>query len=223
MNEVLLFSEIIIIFSLVVLSKKLFNKEGLLLWIGLASVLANLEVSKSINVFGINATLGNVLFASVFLATDIITECYGKDEAKKGVKIGLFSMIVYLITTQFAINFIPSEFDVVNESMINLFNIAPRICLSSVIMFYLSNVIDVYLYDKLLNKFKGNKMWLRNNMCTIFCNCLENFGFTILAFYNIFPTNEIMSIAIATSVIEIIIALCDTPFLYIAKKLKNKK
>ena len=49
MNELLLFVEMIVVFSLVILSKKFFGKEGLFLWVGIASVLANLEVSKTIN------------------------------------------------------------------------------------------------------------------------------------------------------------------------------
>ena len=185
--------------------------------------MANLEVAKTINIFNVEATLGNILFASIFLATDIITECYGKEEAKKGIKIGLFSTITFLITTQFAVNYIPSANDVVGESMNNLFNIAPRICIASILMYYISNVLDVYLYNKLLTKFKGKRMWLRNNICTIICNCLENFGFTIFAFYNVFPTNELISIAVATSIVEIIIALCDTPFLYVATKDKREE
>jgi len=60
MNEILLFVEIIIVFSLLLLTKKLFKKEGLFLWIGIATVLANIQVSKNVDVFGMTTTLGNV-------------------------------------------------------------------------------------------------------------------------------------------------------------------
>lgn len=220
MNELLLFSEIIIMFSFLLLNKKFFGKEGIYVWIAVASVIANIQVSKCINIFGIEGTLGNVLFASVFLATDILNECYGEKEAKKGVYIGLFSVIIYLVSMQLSLLFVPSEIDVVNEAMINLFSLAPRICIASLIMFFISNILDVKIYSFLKSKFKGKKMWIRNNISTIVCNCLDNFGFVFLAFAFSYPLISIFEIAISTCMLEVIIALCDTPFLYLSKKIK---
>lgn len=221
MNEILLIIEIVSTFGLIVLAKKLFGKAGLFAWMAISSILANIQVCKSVDLFGISATLGNVMFASTFLATDILSECYGKKDAKKGVYIGLFSVIVYLLCTQLSLLFQPNDIDVVQSSMQNLFQLAPRVCLSSMAMFFLANILDVHLYNKLKNKFKSKKMWLRNNISTVVCNCLENFGFCILAFTGLFPFEEVLSIAISTSIIEMFVALCDTPFLYLAKG-KNK-
>ena len=218
MNELLLFIEIIIMFSLLLLAKKLFGKEGIFVWIGISSVIANIQVSKCIDIFGISGTLGNVLFASVFLATDILNECYSEKDAKKGVYIGLFSVIIYLISMQLSLLFIASDIDVVHDSMVNLFGLAPRICIASVLMFFISNLLDVKIYSKLKNKFKGKKMWIRNNLSTIICNCLDNFGFVFLAFSFSYSFIDIIEIAISTCFLEIIIALCDTPFLYLSKK-----
>lgn len=221
MNEILLFVEIIIVFSLLLLTKKLFKKEGLLLWIGIATVLANIQVSKTVDIFGMTTTLGNVLFASNFLATDILVECYGLKESKKGVYMGLFSVIIYLIVTQITLFFTPSSIDITDNAMNALFGLAPRICISSVVMYFLSNLADVYLYNKLKEKFNGKKMWIRNNISTIICNCLENFAFIFFAFSGIYTIRDMISIALVGSFIECIIALCDTPFLYIAKKIKD--
>lgn len=218
MNEVLLFLEIIIVFSIILLAKRLFGKSGLFLWIGIASVLANIQVVKSIDVFGVSASLGNVLFASNFLATDILSECYGKKEAKKGVHIGLFSVVAYLIISQLTLLYVPNEIDIAQNAMSTLFSLSLRVSIASITMFYIANIVDVHLYDKLNKKFKGKKLWLRNNVSTIACNCLENFGFVFLAFTGTYPLNEVLAIAITTCLIEIVIALCDTPFLYLAKK-----
>lgn len=223
MNELLLFIEIIVIFSMVLIAKKLFGKEGLMLWIGIASILANLELAKAVEMFGLSATLGNILFASCFLATDILSECYGKEYAKKGVYIGVFSIITYLITTQFALLFQPSEIDLVSGAMETLFELTPRVCVASLVMYYIANRVDVYLFDKLSQKFNGKKLWVRNNVSTIICNCLENFGLFFLAFYGVFPVSELIMMGLASSVIEIIIAICDTPFLYLAKKVKDNE
>ena len=216
MNEILLFIEIIIVFSIVLITNRLFKKEGLIAYIGIASVLANIQVAKQITIFGLDATLGNVLFASTFLATDILTEYYSKKDAVKGVNVGLMSVIIYIIISQLTLLFTPNSFDFVSDSMKNIFELAPRICIASVVMFYIANRVDVFLYNKL--KLKNTKLWFRNNLSTILCNCLENFLFIGLAFYGIYDLKTILIIAGTSSIIETIIALCDTPFLYLAKK-----
>lgn len=223
MNELLLVIEIVVIFGLLILCKKLFGKTGLMCWNSIALIIANIQVCKSIVIFGIDATLGNVLFASTFLVTDILTECYGKKEAKKSIIIGISSVILFIICTQFAIIFKPSNIDISHNAMQTLFSITPRISIASLLMCGLANIVDVYIYDKLKQKTKGKMMWLRNNICTIFCNCIENFGFVIIAFLGIYSLKDIFIIAISTSIIEIIIALCDTPFLYMAKNMKDLK
>ena len=218
MNILFGFINIVVTFSLVVLIEKLLKKEGLYAWLAIATILANLTVCKIISIFGYTTSLGNVLFASTFLATDIMSEKYGIKDAKKGVYLSVFSGITFIIITQLTLLFIPSSDDVVNEAMKTLFNVSIRTTAASMFMFFISNMADIYLYNGLKKKYPKN-MWLRNNVSTILCNCIENYFFNTLAFIGIFPISVIISIATTTTIIEIIIALCDTPFLYLSKRL----
>ena len=218
MNILYGFINIIVTFSLVVLIEKMFKKEGLYVWLSIATILANITVCKMIDVLSFTTSLGNVLFASTFLATDIMSEKYSKEDAKRGVFLSIFSGITFIIITQLTLLFIPSADDVVNESMINLFSISIRTISASMLMFFISNIADINLYNKLKEKYP-NKLWLRNNISTILCNCIENYFFNFLAFIGIFPLPIIISIATTTTIIEIVIAICDTPFLYLSKKL----
>ena len=218
MNILYGFINIIVTFSLVVMIEKFFKKEGLYVWLSVAIILANLTVCKMIDVFGFTTSLGNVLFASTFLATDIMSEKYSKEDAKKGIYISLFSGIVFIIITQITLLFNPSVDDVVNDAMKILFSVSIRTTTASMLMFFISNMMDIYIYNKLKEKYP-NKLWLRNNLSTILCNCLENYFFNFFAFVGIFSLPVIISIATTTTIIEVVIALCDTPFLYISKKL----
>ena len=225
MNETIFGIEIVIVFSLLVLTKKLFGKIGLIGWIGIASIIANIQVTKSIDILGLSATLGNVMFGSNFLAANILSECYGKEDAKKGILFGLFSVIVYLVMTQITLVFTPNEIDLVQDSMKSLFTIAPRVCISSVVMFFIANMGNIFIYNKMKNKeIKEEKeestklLWLRDNVSTIVCNCLENFGFVFGAFLGVYPIADVVMIAVSTSILEIIISICSTPFIYLAKK-----
>ena len=210
MNIALGFVNILVTFSIVVLIEKLFKKEGLFAWMSIATILANLTVCKAIDVLGFTTSLGNVLFASTFLATDILSEKYSKEDAKKAVYLSIFSGITFVIITQLTLLFIPSSEDVVNTAMKTLFSISIRTTIASMTMFFISNMLDIYLYNKIKEKYP-NKLWLRNNVSTILCNCIENYFFNTLAFLGIFSIPVIISIATTTTIIEMIIALCDTP------------
>lgn len=221
MNNILLGISIIGVFSIMLVLKKFLGKEGIIGWMGIASILANLLLIKSVNILGISATLGNVLFASNFLATDMLTENYGYKEAKKGVRFGIMAVIIFMIITQVALLYIPNSEDIAQSSFELLFSFVPRITLASVSMFALSNLIDIRLYEWLRKKSNGKKMWLRNNLCTIICNGGENFLFYLIAFLGVMDIGTILSIGISATIIEVLIALCDTPFLYISKKVKD--
>lgn len=216
MNAILLFVEILCTFGAVVLANKFFGKYGLLAWVPIASILANIMTAKTVDMFGLSSTMGTVLFASTFLATDIITEIYDVKLAKKAVFMGMFGVLFYIISSQIAIRYIPSAFDYAHDSMVTIFSLSLRISISSIIMYFISNMADVYLYDKLRSKMCGKYMWLRNNVSTILCNCLENFFFMLMAFLGVFDFKTVIIMALSTSVIEIIAGICDTPFLYIA-------
>ncbi len=219
MNIVLGIISIIATFSIVVCMEKMFKKEGLYVWISIATITANILVCKSIDILGLTASLGNVMFASIFLATDILSEKYDVKDSRKAVMLAIASQIIFILATTLAVSYIPSETDLSNESMKTLFSINARVSISSIVMFGASNMLDIYLFEKIKKKFP-KQLWLRNNVSTIISNCLENYFFVFFAFAGIYDYSTILSIATTTSILEIIIAICDTPFMYIAKKLK---
>lgn len=219
MNILLGILGIILCFSLEVIIEKIFKKEGLYAWISVALITANILVAKNIDILSLQATLGNILFASTFLATDILSEKYSARESKKAVNVGIISVILFTVATQFSLLFKPNDLDMVNDSLKNIFTFNLRISISSIVMCYLSNMLDIIVFEKIKKKIP-NKIWVRNNIATIISNCLENYLFTIFAFIGIYDITTILSIATTTTIIEIIIAICDTPFLYLSKKLK---
>ena len=221
MNNFLVFGEVAVVFGILLLCKALFGKSGVIAWVGIATILANIITAKNAEIFGLSTAIGTVMFASTFLATDILTECYSVDDAKKAIKLGLFSNIILIVSTQIALLYTPSAFDYADGAMRTLFSLNLRISLASAAMYYIANMADVYIFSKIREKTEGRMLWLRNNVATILCNCLENFGFIWLAFAGIYDAGTIFTIALSTSIIEAIVAVCDTPFLYLARKIKN--
>lgn len=218
MNNLYLVIELVMCFTAVVLAGKFFGKYGLVAWIGIASILANLITAKTTHVLGLDAAQGTVLFASTFLATDILCERYGKGTAKTGVLIGLFSSLTFILASQIALLYTPVEYDYADPSMQVLFGLNLRITGASVLMYAIANFADIFVFEKLKDRTDGRYLWIRNNVATILCNCLENFGFIFLAFLGVYDAAQCFEIAIATSIVEIVAAVCDTPFIYLGRK-----
>lgn len=223
MNTVLFFAETIFTFSLVLVFLKLFNKNGLYVWMAIATCFAQIGTAKTVALFGTSCTAGCILFASTYLVTDILNEVYSEKEAKKAVYIG-FSSVLAFITSMAFINYLkPAESDIASSAISTLFGIVPRISAASIFMYFVSNLLDVKLFN-VIKRFTGEKhLWLRNNVATIVCNGGENFLFLLLAFAGQMPVNMIFSIAVSATVVETIVAVCDTPFLYLAKRIVAKE
>lgn len=89
-NELWAIAAFIMTFVMLVIMYRFFGKEGLFVWVAVGTVIANIQVTKSVELFGITATLGNVLFASIYLATDILNDRYGRQVAKKACMVRFF-------------------------------------------------------------------------------------------------------------------------------------
>lgn len=222
MNNLLFFVTAFVTFGILVCVSTKFGKDGIYAWIGMAVVVANIFVCKSVDLFGFSATLGNVLFGTVFLATDILTENYGVKEAKKAVWLGISIEVITIILTQIALLFTPNAYDFVDGSMQTIFGLFPRVAIASCSMFVFSNQLDIFLFEKIKEKTKGKYLFLRNNVATIVSQCIENFLFYVIAFLGVYPMKDLVSMTFVCCCIEIIVALLDTPFLYLAVKRKEQ-
>ncbi|WLR53012.1 queuosine precursor transporter [Bacillus tianshenii] len=223
-NEWLWLGFAIVNFCFILAAYQLFGKSGLFGWIALSTILANVQVVKTVELFGIIATLGNIMYGTGFLATDILNEKYGRRTAQKGVAIGFFSLLVMTVLMQIAIRFVPHEFDVSQEALKTIFGIQIRVAVGSLAAYLISQYVDVRLYSLLKNKFSSNRyLWVRNNGSTMISQLLDTLIFCTIAFLGVFPTNEWVMVVLSTYVIKWLVAVLDTPFLYIAKQLQPKQ
>lgn len=228
-NEILLIGSLIFIFGTVLLAYRFFGKTGLFCISAIATVLANIEVVILVNAFGMEQTLGNVLFASTFLVTDILSECEGKKEANKAVWLGVLSSIFFLVLSQSWIYYIPSENDFVHSSVKEVFANTPRMIIASLAVYAISQLFDVWLYHKwwaFTEKRFGDKrrfLWLRNNGSTLVSQLLNTLLFTLFAFWDTYDIKTLVSIFLSSYVIYVVTSLLDTPVLYLARKIHEKK
>jgi uncharacterized integral membrane protein (TIGR00697 family) len=219
-NELLWIGLLILNFLMVILAYRLFGKTGLYIWTAVGVILANIQVMKTIEVFGLVTALGNVIYSSLFLVTDIINENHSKKDAQKAVWIGFFVLIATTIIMQLTIQFIPHKSDFLSEHISAIFSYLPRIAIASLVAYLISQSHDVWFFAKMKKKYKKRYLWLRNNLSTISSQLLDNIVFTLIAFVGVFSWSIIGQIFLTSMILKVIVAACDTPFIYWARKIK---
>lgn len=222
MNETLFLIVLVVNFVGILTAYKVFGNTGLFVWIGFATVVANIEVTKCVDLFGMSLTLGNVIYGTTYLATDILSETMGGKVARKGVAIGFFTTVAFTIMSQINLLFVPNDVDVVSDAFGVIFGFTPQICFASVVAYLVSNVLDTYTFDAVKKRFP-RFLWVRNNASTMTSQLVDSFLFTFLAFWGTFDVPMMIELSLTTYAIKVVVAACDTPFLYIARNIYKKR
>ena len=226
-NELLLILSLIVLYGAVLVFYRLFGKLGLYVWTVIATISANIEVLILVDAFGMEQTLGNVLFATTFLVTDILSENHGKKEANVAVNIGIATSIAFIIISQSWMLYTPAASDFASPAIATIFSNTPRLMLASLIVYAICQKFDVWAYHAwwaFTNKKCGDSkkfLWLRNNGSTLISQLLNAILYTFGAFFGVYDIPTLISIVFASYVIFIVTSLADTPIVYLARKMKE--
>lgn len=226
-NELLLIGSVILIYGAVLIAYRIFGKIGMYIMTVIATILANIEVLMLVDGFGMEQTLGNVMFASTYLVTDILSENEGKRSADRAVWLGVFTSVVMLVFTQYWLLYTPTSNDWAREHITAIFSTTPRLLAASFLGYIVSQRFDVWLYHKwwdFTSKRTGESkrfLWLRNNGSTLVSQFINTIIFTTVAFFGVYDTKTFISIMLSSYVIYIFTSLLDTPVVYIARWLKD--
>ncbi len=218
-NEILWVLFILLDFVISIVIFKIFRKEGLLVIIVMNIILCNIQVVKLIDIFGMTATLGNLLYGGIFWATDMLSEIYGKKEARKGVMMGFVALFTMTVVMNIILFFAPSPFDVMHGHLSAIFRLMPRIAFASLVAYIISQYHDVWAFHYWRDKTAGRHLWLRNNFSTLISQAIDSILFTFIAFFGTLPFTQLMQIFLTTYVLKLVVALVDTPFLYAGRLL----
>lgn len=228
-NELLLLINLVLVYGGVLLSYKLFGLQGLTCFTVFATIAANIEVLILINAFGLEQTLGNIVFAATFLATDIISEVGSKEKAQSTVNIGIGATILFILLSQLWLLYTPAANDWAMPHMQEIFSNTGRTMAVSVVVYAIAQKLDVWLYHKwwaFTNKLQKDPkkfLWLRNNGSTLISQFINTVLFNFGAFWSLYDIPTLISITFTGYLIYVITSLLDTPVIYWARKIKPLK
>ncbi len=219
---------VLLTLSTVTLALGVARKYGIEIAVGLyasLTVIANVIAFKRVfigDAFGLEllAPAGVIVYASTFLITDLISEFYGKEFAKRAVVAGMLANITMLVSITIAVNWTPAPPPVMSPAELkafsSVFGLAPRIIIASIAAFLVSQLHDVYAYHFWKRVTRGKYLWLRNNASTMVSQLIDTVIFISLAFYGILDTSVLLSLITGQYIVKVIIAALDTPFMYVA-------
>jgi uncharacterized integral membrane protein (TIGR00697 family) len=220
---------IIVIYGSVILLYKYFGKLGLFCWTAIATILANIEVLRVVDAFGIEQTLGNVLFASTFLVTDILSEKEGAKTANKAVVMGIATSVIFIIISQSWLLYSPASSDWAGDSFQTIFSNTPRLILASLVVYAICQKLDVWLYHrwwKMTERICGDKkrfLWVRNNFSTLISQAFNTVLYNVAAFWGVYDGKTLASICLGGYIVFIVTSLVDTPAIYLARRITPKE
>ncbi|MFH2028101.1 MAG: queuosine precursor transporter [Nanoarchaeota archaeon] len=230
-NELLWILLMLLSFLGITLAYRFFGKIGLYGWVVMAVIIANIQVMKTIQIFGWVTALGNIIYGTTFLATDIISENHGHKEAKKMVWLGFFMLITVTIIMQICLAFVPDITDTLSPALQQIFGLLPRIAVASLTAYIISQLHDIWAFQFWKRLFNGKHLWLRNNFSTMTSQLIDNTIFTWIAFVGLFGLfgweqvfgwDIIIQIFLVSYVMKWIVAVVDTPFIYLSRIIKKK-
>jgi len=221
-------------FLAVLVFLKLFGEVGLYIYSVIAIIAANIQVLKLVkfSFFSEPIALGTILFASTFLCTDILAEYYGARKARINIFIGFAGFLLMTLLMLFTLGFKPLDSITAGENytwalstqnnLLGIFLPFPTFFVASMIAYLFSQFFDVWFFGWISQLTNKRFLWLRNNLSTMTSSLIDNFIFSIFAWI-IFNPNPLdfatvlFTFILGTYILRVLIALVDTPFVYLSK------
>jgi len=139
----------------------------------------------------------------------------------------IFASLFFLVISQSWLLYTPAAADWASPAFRTLFSNTPRMLFASLSVYAVSQKFDVWLYHvwwQLTERKTGDGhkfLWLRNNGSTLISQLINAVLFNCLAFWGMYDSSTLLSIIVSSYAIYIFTSLMDTPFVYLARRMKE--
>ncbi|MBP1970708.1 putative integral membrane protein (TIGR00697 family) [Virgibacillus natechei] len=163
-----------------------------------------------------------IVYVVTFIITDVIGEVYGKNAARKTVQAGFFTQVIVMIFIFIAIELPAAPAFGSQAEFETILGGSFRVMLASLLSYIASQHLDVSLFQRLKAKHGKNKLWLRNNVSTMTSQLVDTTIFITIAFWGTVPFTVLLGMVATQYVFKLIVALVDTPIVYLLVKMARK-
>ena len=167
-------------------------------------------------IYTFEISVGILPYPITFLATDLISELYGKKKADQVVISGLIASIFVMIIVLIA-NAAPSTvWSPVDDNLFQkVFGLQGMAVFASMVAYLSAQFIDVRIFHFWKKLTKGKHLWLRNNGSTIISQLVDTAAVLILlCSAGVIEWNRFWSLLENGFLFKVLVALMDTPIIY---------
>ncbi|GAA0441607.1 queuosine precursor transporter [Lentibacillus halophilus] len=155
-----------------------------------------------------------VVYVVTYIITDVISEVYGKDAARKTVLAGFLTQVVALVFIFIVIQ-LPAAPDFgLQTEFAAVLGGSFRVMVASLMSYAVSQNLDVSIFHYLKARHGDSKLWIRNNVSTMTSQLADTAIFITVAFWGTVPFSVLMGMLVSQYVVKLLIALLDTPVVY---------
>ena len=194
-----------------------------------ALVLTNAIAGKFFVLFGQELSCGVIAYPVTFLATDLISELYGKKRASQLIRTGfVVSVFVTLVIWIAGKATIWEGSPVDQASFMRVFGLLPGIVFGSMCAYLTAQFVDVHVFEFWRKLTRGKHLWLRNNGSTVFSQLVDTAMVVTIALV-IWPRvsgvseplgwNAWWGIVVGQYLFKAAVAFVDTPLFYLGTRL----
>lgn len=155
-----------------------------------------------------------VIYSMTFLYTDVMSELHGRRFTRSAIIGAALCYPVIALSTYFSTEWVPSQFYANQEAFETIMTTAARVTIASVCSFAVSQLFDIWAFERISIATNGKMLWLRNNGSTMLSQLIDTMIFYTIAFYGLMPTEALLTLMVGTYVLKLMIAVIDTPFVY---------
>ena len=215
---------VIVDLGFAILLYRLFGRYGLYGSIVFSILMANIQGPKLTMVFGLQTSMAVILYSSIFFATDLLSEKYGRQEAQRAVLLGFVVSVMTVVISQLSLYYMPSTDPGTNEfatsvhnAAVVLFDYTPRFVFGSLFAYLISQSFDVWVFHWIKNKTNDRHLWLRNTGSTLISQAVDTLIYGLVVWWGIVDLVTALQLAAAKYIFKFLIAVLDTPFIYWAR------
>jgi len=206
-----------------------FGARGLLAAIVLSILLSNLQGPKLTIIFGMQTSLGVIFYSSIFFATDLLSEKYGRREANRAVLIGFAVSVIIVLMLSLALLFQPSDRPEsaafsrdIHAAFATILDFTPRFVFGSLFAYLISQSFDVWFFHKIKERTGGRHLWLRNNLSTMASQTIDTLLYSFVVWWGVVDLATAIQLGVVKYGFKLAIAAFDTPFIYWARGWSSK-
>jgi uncharacterized integral membrane protein (TIGR00697 family) len=239
-TESMLVIELVVVFSVIPVMLRPFGAPGMFIFIAVGIIAANVQVLKAatFSFYASPIPLGTVAFSATYIATDVLTEYYGRPTARQAVWLGFSAMLLMTVMMLLIMGYKPMTAEeagagmawaVPNDDHIRaLYMPQATLLISGLTSYLVSQFNDIFVFQKIRQWTGRGQLWARACGSTAVSALVDNTVFSTLAWY-IFPrllgqteqavdlSTLVFTYILGTYWIRLAMAFLEAPAIYAAR------